>query len=117
VTDREALAAALQEPGRGNDNTETSSTRVRERLAQLPEKCGSCGGDGEVGDVPPDMDQLNIALGHFDVITCPTCHGRGTVYPPALVERVIRAIADRAPFDARYNIAVAVLDALNGETE
>lgn len=77
-------------------------TASRERLAQLPEKCGTCGGSGSVPR-------------NFSDTPCSTCHGRGTVYPPALVERLAKVLAAWLP-DYSEAAAVAVLDAINTET-
>lgn len=98
MSDREALAAALEdfEPG-WSMNLDALYYAARERLAQLPEKCGTCDGNGaiQVGDAFP---------------YCPTCRGSGKVYPAELVFTVMNVGA------LPESLAAAVLDALNGET-
>lgn len=84
-------------------------------LAQLPETCGICDGNGELDDW------------YFD--PCPKCNRTGKVYPAELVERIAEALLDHdiaqgymlAKFRSvqRPNAharAVAVLDALNSQS-
>lgn len=105
MTDREALAAALDdlddyvahgqvELGEGG---ELVVAAARERLAQLPEKCGICWGE---------------------YTPCDHCHSTGKVYPAELVERIASAIGDYDWNEPGVRIGwtrltVAVLDALN----
>ncbi len=100
------LAAALEAlEGDPGPNASPSALRLeivlaaaRERLAQLPETCGTCGGDG------------SPIVGY----PCKDCHGRGIVYPAETVEKIKRAINGIGlNLDQK---AVAVLDALNTET-
>jgi hypothetical protein len=104
---REALAAALEFAVVSNVDDLCIVAAARERLAQLPEKCETCEGKGWRNQGVPGE--------------CPACHGRGVLYPPALVERIAATIYQHdnfvdGPRESEI-LAVAVLDALNGETE
>jgi hypothetical protein len=90
VNVREALEAALDHPFR-KGQLEIVAAAAHERLAQMPQAC----------------------IASNAMADCPTCHGRGTVYPPALVERITEIIANHGEWWNARGKAVAVLDALN----
>lgn len=114
---REALAAALETfDGKHYPRMASASDfntvleAARERLAQLPEKCGTCHGVGRV----PTIDQYDDR--------CLACHG-GKVYPAELVERIARTLLGRwGEADPEFvkNVyrtdAVAVLAALDSQS-
>jgi len=101
VSEHEALAAAALEEW-GNAEIRRVETEVKRQA--LTEKCDNCRGTGE--DDPP-VDPVG------NHIPCPSCHGRGTVYPPALVERIARIINELAGAVSEEEVAVAALDAIN----
>lgn len=119
MSDREALAAAVDQVMSwiGGDERRPTPNQIlavgtllntaRERLAQLPEDCGTCDGEGHYV-VASTRGQWAT-----DDLACPTCHGSGKVYPAELVKRIANCIDSR--IDRRY--VVAILEALNKETE
>lgn len=88
---------------------------ARERLAQMPEKCETCDGEGHY------VVQSTRGQYETDDITCPTCHGKGFLYPQPLVER-IQDILWSVPSSrwgyksTAHLVAVSILDALGSET-
>lgn len=64
------------------------------RIVVEAEPCPACGGDGR-------SRQLGVPE---NFVTCPTCHGKGDVWPEQLVTLLL---------DSDYETATAVLDALH----
>lgn len=90
-----ALAAALEttEPFRFDGlRGRVIVAAARERLAQLPEKCGTCGGTG----IAPDNDTAELGSGVFSYRHCPTCHGSGKVYPPDSPDGLLADVVQKA---------------------
>jgi hypothetical protein len=119
MSEREALDAALEDDKRLDDpdfddyvielnsnNAAVIYQAATKYLAQLPEKCGNAW---------HLMRELDPESKPF-LDECPTCHNRGVLYPPALVEVAGRAAA-AASFartmseEQRTLIALAVLRA------
>lgn len=105
MTDREALSAAIDRftTNWASGDFQLIAVAARERLAQLPEICGTCLGEHRV----PTIDQYTER--------CPTCRGVGEAYPAETVEQIARAVT-RTWVNDGTGLAIVVLDALNGES-
>lgn len=123
MTDREALAAALDDFDNwtrlmgASPDLLTIALAARERLAQLKRDCRDCAGTGEEWASEARVDKQE----------CFVCGGSGKVYPDELVRIVsMEFAAALASFRSEMmsgvfvelcnNHAVAVLDALDGKT-
>jgi len=111
VSEREQLEKALDvvlvaPHADQQHHARTVHAAARERLAQLPEKCGTCEGS-----------RLSFRPTAFSGFAdCEDCGGRGTVYPKALVEVVAHIFHQNGEWmrwAEAERWAVAVLDALN----
>lgn len=121
MSTRETLEAALTATWseRVLDHEQVILAAARERLAQMPEKCGTCYGRALSFDGP-----TTAHTGEKVFYPCPSCHGSGRVYPAELVERIAGVILQSDAKDLRTHpsvewyrtLAVAVLDAINQET-
>jgi hypothetical protein len=105
---REQLKAAL-EPGLAGEVLIREA--ARERLAQLPEKC-DCWSEAPIMDrVTGEWTRSLVPIADHS-----RCHGRGTVYPKALVEKGMASLVNIG-VDANdatlYRYVVAVLDFIN----
>ena len=93
---REELEAAMERfyptPSLLTSPLSLIADAARKQLALMPEKCGTCGGEG------------SPIVGY----PCKDCHGSGKVYPPETVALIIRLLSFNTPDVA----AIKILDAL-----
>lgn len=113
MKDRHALVEALGWwEDLGGEWTDILKQAAKERLAQLPETCETCGGAGVLCRYDPPTVYTHD---HDDGCICPPCNGSGKVYPVGTVDRIAGAIALAPNVGGYHSQAVAVLEAL-GET-